>query len=276
MTVFENEINIERDAVNCEDDSFDGCFGYGLSHQSAVILVDGSTSMRRKTENGKSKLEICVDCVNGIPSSAAMKALTPLELARMDILTLSFKGEDVNVETPWMPMNLFEGVGKIKSGGSTPFYKALAIGIKCAMDRTRDCVTRGLSTRVTQIFMYTDGRAMDPEYREIAKELCRKYAAKGGKVKVFVVLVPGSMSEKTVKETAADIVDLCDNITVIKAANCVNGLPATFNFLAASLVVGASSTVGEDMKVQYDMKNMKVLSNTPVNNGLVSIGTQNF
>ena len=276
MTIFENEIFPEKVTVFREDDSFDSCFGGGLTHQSAVVLVDGSVSMRRKTENGKSKLEICVDCVNGITSSEAMRSLSPLELGRMDILTLSFRGDDVNVECPWTPMKLFGGVEKIKSGGGTPLYKAVAIGIKCAMDRVRDCVTRGISTRVTQIFIYTDGRAMDPEYRDVAKELCHKYAVKGGKVKIFVVLVPGSMSEKTLKETTADILDLCDNITIIKADDCVNGLPATFDFLAASLVVGASSVVGDEMKVQYDMNNMKVLSNTPVNNGFVSIGTQNF
>lgn len=272
-----DERRTEHDDCFLEDDFFSDGFCTGLPRQGNIIMVDGTTSMRKKAENGKSKLDICVECINKIPKTKAIKSLTPVERNRIDLMLLSFRGDDVKIEVPFGPLGLFNGVEKIKSGGSTSLYKAISTCINCAMDWSRRCATMGFATYKPQIAIYTDGGATDPENRELAKTLCRKYAsAKNGKVKIFVILVPGSTSEKRVNEIASDILDLCDNITVIKADNCVEGLPATFDFFTGSIVAGVSSTVGEEMKVQYDFNKMKVLSNTPVNNGYVSIGTQNI
>ena len=72
------------------------------------------------------------------------------------------------------------------------------------------------------------------------------------------------------------MVSLCDNVTLIKLDDCVNGLPESFAFFAASVVVSVCACFPGDSEitVDYDAGGALRFGNTPVANGKVYIGKQ--
>ncbi|MBR2869741.1 MAG: hypothetical protein IKB88_11855 [Clostridia bacterium] len=237
----------------------------GTAHQPFIVAIDASGSMTSDAGNGKSKLELCEELVNSLPQSEQVKKLTPVEMGAVDSMVLSFSGDEVLIHSKWMPLSIFEGISKIKPGTTTPLYKVICESIQASRVLRAQCSQEGIECRRPQIFIYTDGLATDSENRAEAKRLCEKYAeGEISKVKIFVVLVPGSMSDADINKVTSDILDLSDTITVMKAVDCVNGLPATFDFLASSVVVGASSAVGDVMNVKFDPSYIKVAGNTAV------------
>ncbi len=247
----------------------------GNAHQPFVVAIDASGSMSADAGNGKSKLQVCQELINSLPQSDNMKKLSEVERNTVDMLILSFSGDEVNVNAVWQPISLFEGVGSISYGTTTPFYKTVVNSIQATRVMRHSYGEKGVDCKRPQIFIYTDGLATDKSenYAE-AKALCEKYAEVDGKVKIFVVLIPGSMSEDEINRVCTEIISLSDNITVLKAEDCVNGLPATFNFISSSVVAGASSSVGDQLIAEYDPKYIKVAGNTPANNGSIITGTQ--
>ncbi len=245
----------------------------GNAHQPVVIVGDGSGSMYRRFGNGRSKLLVCEDLINDLPNCEAMKQLSEVERGTVDMMVMSFSGDDVYVEAPWSPLSLFEGVS-LTAGGNTPFFKSVPASIQATRVMRKHYGEQGIECKRPQIFIYTDGAATDKgaNYKK-AKELCEKYAGKNGKVKIFVILITGTMSEKAINRVTTDILSLSDNITVLRVDETKGGLPEAFKFLSSSVVVGASSSIGADMEVKFG-PGIKVAGNTEVKDGKVVIGPQ--
>ncbi len=245
----------------------------GNAHQPFVICGDGSISMNGLCSNGKTKLQVCQEFINGLPNHAAVKALSEVERGTIDMMVMSFSGDDVYVNSPWTPLSLFEGV-TLTTGSTTPFYKALVNGIQATRVMRKHYSEQALGCKRPQIFVYTDGLATDREanYAE-AKRLCEEYAGVGGKVKITVILITGEMSEDQINRVTADILSLSDNITVLRVDETKDGLPEAFEFLTSSIVVGASSSVGAEMEVLYG-PGVKVAGNTETKDGKAKMGEQ--
>lgn len=251
--------------------------GLGFAHQPFIISIDTSGSMESDAGNGMSKLEACKALINNLPNSKGMRSLSVTDKDCVDMLVTSFHDNDVYINSNWRPLSMFEGINNMDSGSTTPLYKAIAESIQATRVMRHSYAQSGIECKRPQIFVYTDGLATDDENRAEAKKLCQEYAGKtANKVKLFVVLVPGSMSESQIQTVSNDLLDLCDNVTLIKIDDCTNGLPATFSFLTSSVVVGASSSIGADMFVRYDRNNNgnMMFANASVQDGKVSIGQQ--
>lgn len=250
----------------------DRIFSPGIVHQPFVVALDISRSMTHKTDEGKSKLETCVSLINNLCYSDALRSLSATEQNSIDMLVMSFEGKSVYLNAGWMPVTHFEGIGKTKTGGDTPLYKTIIESVNATRAIRHHYSENGIGCARPYVFICTDGRGTDRENKAAAMELCRKYAGKDGKVKIFVFLIPGKMSDSLYERTVADMTELSDNITVIKIADSSAGLPAAFEFLASSVVVGASSSVGTEMKVKYDPSCLSFAGNIPACGGYVNIG----
>jgi uncharacterized protein YegL len=268
----------DGDQVMYDEDIVAETVSEGVEHQPIVISVDGSVSMNSPAGNGKTKKEVVVGLINNLPQAEQVQKLNAVEKGAVDTMVLSFSGNDVYVESKWEPLSVFEGISGIKDGSTTPLYKAIGEAIQASRVLRHSHSEKGVTCRRPQIFIFTDGMATDAENRAEAKKLCEKYASKENcRVKIHVVLIPGAMTEEQSTTVAADLIDLCDNIAVVKVDDCVNGLPAAFEFLTASAVVGVSSVVGDELKVKYDTNHMQFACNTQVQpGGTVITGTQDI
>ena len=288
-----SKINFSEKAVNIENvidsngtsiNSYDDILtekaterGLGFAHQPFIISIDASGSMESDAGSGFSKLDECISLINNLPKSEGMQSLSATDKDCIDMLVTSFHDNDVYINSSWRPLSMFEGVGNIDSGSTTPLYKSIAESIQATRVMRHSYAQTGIECKRPQIFIYTDGLATDDENRAEAKKLCEEYASKAAnKVKLFFVLVPGSMSERQIQAVSNDLLDLCDNATLIKIDDCVNGLPATFNFLTSSVIVSVVSSIGADMLVRYDKNNNgnMMFANASVQDGKVSIGQQ--
>lgn len=284
------QVNEEGDLQYDTDIVADEIKSLGNDHQPTIGIFDNSISMNGDAGNGKTKSEMIVELYNDIPNSEAVKSLNAVERNAVDMIALSFGGDGVKVLAPWMPMSVNEGIEKLTPTGLTPGFEAVVNGIEASRVIRHRYAKEGVGCRRPQIMMFTDGMwndgnksvtvTIDGEektmtQKEYAKHMCTKYASKeAGKVKLFVIIIPGDMTQEQIDYVTAECTSLCDNITVIMATDCVNGLPSAFKFLAASAVVGVSSAIGEDMKVKYDPEYLKVAGGTEVNNGIMNLGTQ--
>lgn len=284
------QVNEEGDLQYDTDIMADEIKSPGNDHQPVIAVFDNSISMSGDAGNGKTKSEIVVEQYNDIPNSEAVKGLNAVERNAVDMIALSFGGDGVKVLAPWMPMSVNEGIEKLNPTGLTPGYEALVNGIEASRVIRHRYAKEGVGCRRPQITMFTDGMwndgnktvtvTIDGEektmtQKEYAKHMCTKYASiDAGKVKIFIILIPGAMTQEQIDYVTAECQSLCDNITVVLATDCVNGLPAAFQLLTASAVVGVSSTIGEEMKVKYDPEHLKVAGGTKVSNGVMEIGPQ--
>ena len=88
---------------------------------------------------------------------------------------------------------------------------------------------------------------------------CKERRCRSCKVKIFIVLVPGSMSAEEIDAVANDMTDLCDNITVLLAEGCADGLPPTFDFHVDSIISGSFRPSSFDQTDErYSVENMKI------------------
>ena len=246
----------------------------GFSHQPFIVAVDSSGSMAASASGGaKTKLELCEELVNGLLNNAEMTRMSELEKDQVDMLVLSFGGDDVLVHTPWQPLSQFKGGVSFHAESTTPLYKTIAESIQASRVLRHAYGKQGIEVKRPQIFIYTDGLATDRANRPLANVLAKKYLDHN-RAKLFVVLVPGHMSEEDIQIVSNDLLSLSESIVLLRAKDCENGLPASFSFLASSVVVGQSSAIDDEMNVKYDTTYLGVDSANVTAPGHVSLGKQ--
>lgn len=223
----------EMPVTQSDFDSFnDPAFnGFGQVHQPIVICMDTSGSMEWVEPNSpKSNIKIAEEQLNLVKDID----LEPMDKKAVDVCILGFD-DDVHVLHDWSPLNSWNEHISLQSGGCTCLGQVISEAIIATRVYRHKAHEEGIQVKRPYIFVFTDGLSTDDMSR--ASDLCKKYVDEKNVVKLFVIGLPGA----DVKEIKA----LCNNVHVFKTADCINGLPNSFQFLKDSVVNVSSSTIGD-------------------------------
>ena len=109
-----------------------------------------------------------------------------------------------------------------------------------AIEKTRErraaYYKKGIICKRAQIFVYTDGYSTEPldaAYARTQEYLNRDKPS----AKMYITLIPPAVDATELKQFG-------DKVTILRANDCVNGLPAAFKFMAASIVDASVSFLG--------------------------------
>ncbi|MGN1412533.1 MAG: VWA domain-containing protein [Oscillospiraceae bacterium] len=210
--------------------------GVGQVHQPVVICMDTSGSMEyTEPKSSKSNIKIAEEQLNLVKDIA----LDQVDKKAVDICILGFD-DDVNVLHDWSPLTSWNEYIPLSSGGCTCLGQVISEAITATRVYRRKAYEKGIQVKRPYIFVFTDGLTTDDMSE--ASRLCKKYIDAKNVVNLFVIGLPGS----DVKEVKA----LCNNVHVFKTADCVNGLPNSFQFLKDSIVDISSSNLGDTTRTK--------------------------
>lgn len=216
----------------------------GDIHQPVVICIDTSGSMSddpRKgailAEDGRAKAKIVEEMVNSLVNID----LSENEKASIDICIMVFD-DDCRVIQDWIPLSWFNGDIRLDDvAGCTALGTAVIDCIDATRAIRRSYNRTGITARRAQIFLYTDGETtenMDAATRKVREYLDRDRPS----AKMYAILMPPASNPK-------DFVAMSNKITVLRAADCVHGIPKSFKFLKDSIVAWSSSSPTDSVKV---------------------------
>lgn len=211
-----------------------------LVHQPVVICVDTSGSMGELSEDGTTtKAAIVENLVNSLTSID----LPENEKAAVDICILAFD-DDCRVLQDWIPLSLFEGNIHLSVGGRTSLGTAIIDSIDATRARRKAYDLTGIEARRAQIFLYTDGESTEDMSAAIKRSqdyLNRAHPS----AKLYGILIPPAANP-------SDLKALGEKVAILRAKDCINGIPNTFKFLRDSVVAWSSSSPGQDIKVKLE------------------------
>lgn len=211
----------------------------GLTHQPVVICIDTSGSMKEKAEDGRTKARIVEQMINSLPELD----LSESEKAAIDICILVFDDE-CRVLVDWMPLSDFKGGIELDVAGCTALGSAIIDSIDATRARRKAYEQQGIEARRAQIFLYTDGFStedMTAANKRSMEYLNREHPA----AKMYTILIPPAKDPSELKA-------LGEKVAILRAVDCVNGIPSTFKFLKDSVVAWSSSNPGETIKVEAE------------------------
>ena len=195
------------------------------THQPVVICIDTSGSMNEKAEDGRTKIEIVEQMVN----SLSKIDLSESEKGAVDICILAFDDE-CRVLQDWFPLSDFKGNLKLNAGGCTALGSAIINSIDAIRAR-RNVYTSseyGIEARKAQIFLYTDGVSTEDMSKAI--EHSQNYLNRDKpSAKLYTILIPPATDPREMKK-------LGEKVAILRATDCVNGIPSTFKFLKDSIL----------------------------------------
>lgn len=206
-------------------------------HQPVVFCIDTSGSMNDKAEDGRSKAQIVADMVNGL----ADMSLSDYDKQNVDICVLVFDDE-VRTLVDWRPLASFDGGVELDVAGTTALGSAVLTAIEKTRERRAVYAQTGIQCKRAQIFVYTDGvstESLDAAYARSQEYLNRDKPS----AKMYITLIPPAVD-------ATELKPFGDKVTILRANDCVNGLPAAFKFMEASVVASSVSALGGTTKVE--------------------------
>lgn len=203
----------------------------GAVHQPVVICIDTSGSMKDVAEDGRMKYEIVEEMINGL----ANMELSDYDKENTEICILVFD-DDVRTLVDWRSLASFEGGVKLDIAGCTSLGSAVITAIDKTRERRKVYYTQGIDCKRAQIFVYTDG--VSTESLETAHARVKQYLDRPNPAaKMYMTLIPPAADPSELK-------DFGEKVTILRANDCVNGLPAAFKFMQASVVAASQSVVG--------------------------------
>lgn len=203
-------------------------------HQPVVICIDTSGSMKEKAEDGRTKVGIVEQMVN----SLSKIDLSESEKAAVDICILAFDDE-CRVLQDWIPLSDFKGNLKLDAGGCTALGSAIIDSIDATRARRKAYASSeyGISARRAQIFLYTDGVSTEDMSKAI--EYSQNYLNRDKpSAKLYTILIPPATDPSEMKK-------LGEKVAILRATDCVNGIPNTFKFMKDSIVIWSHSNPGQ-------------------------------
>lgn len=211
-------------------------------HQPVVICIDTSESMNELAEGTNSKkCEMIEELVNSI---ADLKGLDDRTKSCVDICILLFD-DTVRTLVDWKSLSSFQGDVKLDDiAGQTFLGDAVEQCIEKTRQRRAVYASTGTPCRRPQIFIYTDGESTQDlssaydKTREYLNKTDPKTGKTAAKVKMYITLIPPARSAK-------ELEGFGPSVTILRAEDCANGLPAAFKFMEASVVSASSVTGGE-------------------------------
>lgn len=204
------------------------------THQPVVICIDTSGSMNEKAEDGRAKVEIVEQMVN----SLSKIDLSESEKAAVDICILAFD-DKCRVLQDWIPLSDFKGNLKLNAGGCTALGSAIIDSIDATRARRHVYASPeyGVSARRAQIFLYTDGVSTEDMSKAI--EYSQNYLNRDKpSAKLYTILIPPATDPSEMKK-------LGEKVAILRAMDCVNGIPSTFKFMKDSIVQWSDSNPGQ-------------------------------
>ena len=208
-------------------------------HQPVVFCIDTSGSMKDKAEDGRTKSQIVEEMINGI----ANMSLSDYDKQNVDICVLVFDDE-VRTLVDWRPLASFDGGIELDVAGTTSLGSAVIKAIEKTRERRAVYAQTGMQCKRAQIFVYTDG--VSTESLDDAYALSQEYLNRGEpkpSAKMYITLIPPAAD-------ASELKPFGDKVTILRANDCVNGLPAAFKFMEASVVASSVSALGDTTKVE--------------------------
>ena len=205
----------------------------GTTHQPVVICIDTSGSMNEKAEDGRTKIEIVEQMVN----SLSKIDLSESEKGAVDICVLAFDDE-CRVLQDWIPLSDFKGNLKLDAGGCTALGSAIIDSIDATRARRHvyKSAEYGVFARRAQIFLYTDGVSTEDMSKAI--EYSQNYLNRDKpSAKLYTILIPPATDPSEMKK-------LGEKVAILRATDCVNGIPNTFKFMKDSIVNWSASNPG--------------------------------
>lgn len=220
-------------------------------HQPVVICIDTSESMGMDTGNGKSKIQTVQELLNSICSVELSEA----EKKSVDICVLGFS-DTVYTICDWSNLYSFNGDIKLSAGGKTALNSAILQAISKVKEFRKRCWECGIMCRRSQIFVYTDGFSTEPMEEAFEKSI-DFFNRQNPSAKLNMVFIPTYYEGKIFKLTDRNNLEdykqlvkgLGQKVLFINAENCVDGLPASFEFLKKSIVMLSVSAPCESVKV---------------------------
>lgn len=211
----------------------------GTTHQPVVICIDTSGSMNEKAEDGRTKARIVEQMIN----SLADIDLSESEKGAIDLCILVFD-DDCRVLQDWIPLSDFKGGIELDIAGCTALGSAIIDSIDATRARRKAYEATGIEARRAQIFLYTDGVSTEDMSKAIKRS--QEYLNRDKpSAKLYAILIPPATDPSELKA-------LGDKVAIMRAMDCVNGIPNTFKFLRDSVVAWSSSNPGEDVKVKLE------------------------
>lgn len=231
-------------------------------HQPVVICIDTSESMSMDAGNGKSKIQMVEDLINGICDVD----LSETEKKSVDICVLGFSN-DVYTICDWTNLYDFRGDLKLRAVGTTALNSVILQSIKKVRELRRGYYERSIACRRAQIFVYTDGFSTEPMEEAYDKSM-DYFNRQKPSAKLNMIFIPTYYNGTIIKLTDSTTFDdykqlvkgLGPKVAFINAEDCVNGIPASFRFMMDSIVEWSVSTPGEPVKVSLDKNKLSVIN----------------
>lgn len=213
---------------------------YNAIHQPVLLCLDTSGSMSDVTEDGSlSKVKLVENMVN----SLANIDLTEADKGAIDICIMAFD-DKCRVLQDWIPLSLFKGDISLDAAGRTSLGSAIINSIDAVRARRKVYNTDGIGSRRAQIFLYTDG--VSTEDMSAAIKRSQEYLNRDRpSAKLYAILIPPAQDPSEFKA-------LGEKVAILRAPDCVNGIPKTFKFLRDSVVAWSSSNPGETVNVNME------------------------
>lgn len=236
-------------------------------HQPVVICIDTSGSMKDKEDGPKEKFKIVEEMINDL---ANMK-LSEYDKENVEICILTFDDE-VRTLVDWRSLNDFEGGVVLDDiAGTTALGSAILTSIEKTRERRKVYANAGIQSKRALIFIYTDG--VSTEDMTAAYNRCQEYLNREHPpVKMYITLIPPATDP-------SQLIDLGEKVTIMKAKDCVNGLPANFQFMQGSIIAASQSAFGATASTQIP-KNNGVLhrpgGDENLDNGTIDVVTDEY
>lgn len=236
------------------------------THQPVVVCVDTSTSMLQDAGNGMTKIKMVENMINSL---ANLSGLSETEKNAVDICVLQFN-DMVGTVVDWKPLSSFKGGVTLEAGGCT----ALGSAIFAARDKVRErryaYNNQNVACRRAQIFVYTDGFStenLDAIYAESQRYFNRTEPAPSAKLNLITIptYYEGRMisltNEVCIKEYKEMVNGFGKAVAFIDAQDCINGIPASFKFMADSIVSWSQSAPGDTVKTDLSSDSLRAVNN---------------
>lgn len=172
------------------------------SYLPIILCVDTSSSMNGLSENGKSKIQIVEEMINGFASVET----EPFQNQEIDLCVITFN-DKVETLIDWIPLSEFRGEINLKAEGNSVLGSAVITSIDRIRKRKYLYSQLGITSKRPKICLFTDGYST--ELLDEAYEKSHYYLSQRNLAKIFITLVPPYVDTKKM-DLFGDHVEILD------------------------------------------------------------------
>ena len=233
--------------------NFENLRAINQTHQPVVVCIDTSASMNEDAGNGITKIKMVEDLVNQL-ADIPNGRLGETDKSSIDLCILGFNNSVYTI-MDWQPLSNFKGDIKLSAEGCTALSSVILESIKKVREIRKLYDQRSVDCRRAMIFVYTDGFStedMQAAYQKSQSYFNRDYPSPSAKLNMIFIptyyngqIIKMTDGEKNWSEYKELVNGLGKKVLYINAEDCVNGVPAAFEFMTDSIVGWSVSDPGE-------------------------------